>query len=260
MLQGMLWMASESSLKPFWKNKYGRLPEPFAMPFERHGAARNLSIVSCSDHVFSRPADWHPSIRQHGYWVVDESAGYRPSADLADFLAKGDKPVYVGFGSMFDKGETGKLIPAVLEALALSGRRGVLCGMGGIDNLPETVFPVENVPHSWLFPRMAAVCHHGGAGTAAAGFLAGVPSIILPFALDQFAWAQRSYELGVGSRPLPAKRVSAKRLSEAILFASRREVAANARILGQKLAAERGARDCALEIARAMGAGPKGSE
>ena len=252
MLQYMLWMASESSLKVFWKARYGELPASFGMPFERHITERKPAIVSCSNHVFERPADWNPNVHQAGYWVVEENEGYRPSPELAAFLEKGDKPAYVGFGSMFDRADTEKVGRIVVEALALAGKRGILSGMGGLGQLPDTVLSVGSLPHTWLFPRMAAVCHHGGAGTAAAGFRAGVPSVIVPFALDQFAWAARSYELGVGSRPLPFKKLTAERLSEAILFATRPGVAERARALGERISAEHGARDCALVVARAM--------
>jgi sterol 3beta-glucosyltransferase len=153
---------------------------------------------------------------------------------------------------MFDKADNEKVGPTIIEALTLAGKRGILGGMSGHTNLPDNIITVENVPHTWLFPQMAAVCHHGGAGTSAAGFLAGVPSIIVPFALDQFAWAQRSYELGIGSKPLPFKKLNAKRLSEAIVFATLSEVCTRAKTIGQCIATEHGARDCALVIARAM--------
>jgi sterol 3beta-glucosyltransferase len=252
MLQGMLWMASESSLKPFWKEKYGQLPKRFGMPFERNANARNPAIVSCSNHIFERPGDWSPHIHQHGYWIVEEPSTYPPSPELASFLEHGEKPVYVGFGSMLDKADGERVGHIVVEALAMAGKRGVLSGMGGLENLPDNIISVDNVPHTWLFPRMAAVCHHGGAGTSAAGFLAGVPSIIIPFALDQHAWARRSYDLGIGSKPLPFKKLNAVRLSEAIAFAARREVCEKAKTTGRFIAAETGARDCALVIARAV--------
>ncbi len=260
MLQGMLWMASEASLKPFWKSRYGRLPKPFGMPFERHSDVRHPALSSCSNHVFDRPGDWNPHVHQAGYWFVEETKAYQPSPELAAFLAAGEKPVYLGFGSMFDRADTERVGRMIIEALTLAGKRGILGGMSGLKKLPATVITVEDVPHSWLFPRMAAVCHHGGAGTSAAGFKAGVPSIIVPFALDQFAWAQRSYELGVGSKPLPFKTLSAQRLAEAISFASRPEIHANAAALGQLIADEYGARDCALVIAMAMEAKPDGGD
>jgi sterol 3beta-glucosyltransferase len=246
-LQGMLWMASEASLVPFWKQKYGKLPAGFGQPFEKTDQG-HPAVVSCSEFVFPRPRDWSPDVHQNGYWFVEEPAEYQPSPELAAFLAAGDKPVYVGFGSMFDKGDTETVGRTVVEGLKLAGRRAVVNGMSGL-TLTEGMLAVDGVPHSWLFPRMAAVCHHGGAGTTAAGFRAGVPSVIVPFALDQFAWAQRSFELGVGSPPLPVKKLTASRLAEACRFAIQPQVVAAAAELGAKLARENGARDAAKVIA-----------
>jgi len=250
MLQGMLWMASGASLAPFWKEKYGKLPEGFGPPFEKP-TARTPAIASCSEFVFSRPADWNPHVHQSGYWFVEEPAEYRPSAELSAFLAAGEKPVYVGFGSMFDKGDTATVGRTVVEALVRAGKRGVINGMSGL-HLPEGMLAVDGVPHSWLFPRMAAVCHHGGAGTSAAGFRAGVPSVIVPFALDQFAWAQRSFELGVGSPPQPVKKLTVDGLVKALEFALQPGIVATAADLGRRIATENGARDGAQVIAAAL--------
>ena len=95
--------------------------------------------------------------------------------------------MYIGFGSMSDK-DPERQTRTALRALELSGQRGILStGWGGVARLDTSakVFFVDDVPHSWLFPRMAAVVHHGGAGTTGAGFRAGVPSLIAPFAGDQ---------------------------------------------------------------------------
>ena len=104
------------------------------------------------------------------------------SEELEAFLAEGSPPVYVGFGSMADR-DPRRLAATVFEGLDLAGRRGVvLSGWAGLGrgDVPRHVFMVEDVPHAWLFPRMAAVVHHGGAGTTAAGLRAGVPSIVTP--------------------------------------------------------------------------------
>lgn len=82
--------------------------------------------------------------------------------------------------------------------------------------LADTVFRVDSIPHAWLFPRVAAVVHHGGAGTTAAGLRAGVPSIVIPFFGDQPFWGQRLAELGVGLAPIPRKQLTAERLADAI--------------------------------------------
>ncbi|WP_242655063.1 glycosyltransferase [Clostridium carboxidivorans] len=108
------------------------------------------------------------------------------------------------------------------------------------------------MPHSWLFKRVSAVCHHGGAGTTAAGLKAGVPSIIVPFSNDQFAWAHRAYDLGVGSKPISKKDLSSNKLADAIKFALTDEIAANAKTLSKKIATEKGARECAKIIVKCL--------
>jgi sterol 3beta-glucosyltransferase len=172
MLQKMLWMTSEASLKPFWKEKFGRLPKHFGAPFERHIDPRHPAVVSCSNAVFPRPVDWNEHIHQYGYWFLEERQEYTPSPELAEFLARGEKPVYIGFGSMFDKAETEKVMKIILEGISRTGRRAIINGFGDLDHLPERIFAVNGIPHSWLFERVSAVCHHGGAGTTAAGFKA----------------------------------------------------------------------------------------
>jgi sterol 3beta-glucosyltransferase len=120
--------------------------------------------------------------------------------------------------------------------------------MGKLQSIPESIFRVENIPHSWLFSKVSAVCHHGGAGTSAAGFKAGIPSIIFPFALDQYAWAQKAYELGVGPKPIPIKKLNSKNFAESIRYATQEKVISNAKDLAKKIASENGVRDCAEVI------------
>jgi sterol 3beta-glucosyltransferase len=258
MLQKMLWMTSEASLKPFWKEKFGRLPKHFGAPFERHIDPRHPAVVSCSNAVFPRPVDWNEHIHQYGYWFLEERQEYTPSPELAEFLARGEKPVYIGFGSMFDKAETEKVMKIILEGISRTGRRAIINGFGDLDHLPERIFAVNGIPHSWLFERVSAVCHHGGAGTTAAGFKAGVPSIIIPFALDQHAWANRAYELGVAPKPVAIKQLTGVRFAYALQYAFQDQVVANAKKLGQRIADENGARDCAQVIFNCLENSKKG--
>ncbi|HET7090157.1 MAG TPA: nucleotide disphospho-sugar-binding domain-containing protein, partial [Anaerolineae bacterium] len=78
---------------------------------------------------------------------------------------------------------------------------------------------IDAVPHEWLFPRMAAIVHHGGAGTTAEAVRAGVPSIVTPFFADQPFWGQRIADLGVGPAPIPQRRLTTQKLAEAIHIA-----------------------------------------
>ena len=253
MLQGMLWLASKHSVQSFWRQEFGGLPHKFGCPYERHKDNRHLAVTSCSNYVFPRPQDWDKHIHQHGYWFVEEPSEYTPSRELAEFLASGDKPIYVGFGSVFSDDRKEALVKLVLDGLALSGRRGIIGGMGTLKNLPDFAFAVDSIPHLWLFERVAAVCHHGGAGTTAAGFRAGVPTIIIPFANDQHAWAHRSYDLGVGAKPIPIKTLTSDRLADAISFALQLKIVGQAQDLANRIATEHGARDCARVIVDCLG-------
>ncbi len=153
-----------------------------------------------------------------GYWFLDAAADWTPPAALMKFLNSGKPPVYIGFGSMGSR-KPAATAALVLAALDRSGQRGILLsGWGGLSqaNLPDTVLMVESIPHSWLFPRMAAVVHHGGAGTTAAGLRAGVPSIVIPFFGDQLFWGQRVAKLGVGTAPIPRKQLTVELLAQAI--------------------------------------------
>ena len=247
-LQNMLWMASDASLKPFWKQKFGHLPAHYGNPFERHKDRRHPVIVSCSNFVFARPTDWNENIHQKGYWFLEEQNEYLPPMELVDFLNKGEKPIYIGFGSMLNGNESEKISKIIIEGLAMAGKRAIISGFGNLQNISDTIYAVDNIPHSWLFSKVSAVCHHGGAGTSAAGFKAGIPSMIFPFALDQFAWAQRAYDLGVGPKPLPIKKLTSEKFAESIRYAMQGNIISNAKELAKNIATENGAKDCAKII------------
>ena len=89
----------------------------------------------------------------------------------------------------------------VIKALKLAGKRGIIniggSGMNHTREITEDILFVKDIPHEWLFPKMSAVVHHGGAGTTAEGLRAGVPSVIIPYGNDQFAWEEKfmSWEL-----------------------------------------------------------------
>jgi UDP:flavonoid glycosyltransferase YjiC (YdhE family) len=200
------------------------------------------SLTLVSRHVISPPADWPPHQRITGYLFDDEGDWAAPQ-DLTDFLAPGEKPIYIGFGSMGDRQPevTSRLI---LEAVQRSGKRVILltgwAGIGAVE-LPKNIFLLRYAPHNWLFPRMAAVVHHGGAGTTASGLRAGVPSIVIPFFGDQSDWAWRTHALGVGTKPIPRFKLTAENLAAAIHEATiNRAMQEKAVELGAKIAAEDG--------------------
>jgi UDP:flavonoid glycosyltransferase YjiC (YdhE family) len=196
-----------------------------------------------SSRVLPKPADWEENIHITGYWFLDPPANWEPPSSLVEFLESGQPPVYIGFGSMANRSpqQTGQLVS---EALERAGQRGVLVGgWGRIDetNLPSYIFPSKDVPHSWLFPRVSAVVHHGGSGTTGAGLRAGVPSVIVPHMGDQPFWAQRVIELGVGPQPIPRRQLTAIKLANAISKAVKdTHIQARARSLGETIRKEEG--------------------
>ncbi|WP_199757505.1 glycosyltransferase [Micromonospora sp. Llam0] len=212
-------------------------------------------LHAISGHVLPRPADWPGHAQLTGYWFLDGATGWQPPAELVDFLDAGDPPVYVGFGSMAGR-DPQRLTRAVAEALRLAGVRGIVStGWGGLDaaDLPDTVLPITQAPHDWLFPRVSVVVHHGGAGTTAAALRAGRPSVICPFILDQFFWGRRVAALGAGSAPVPQSTLTVQRLAAAI-----RQVTTDADVqeaaawLGRLITAEDGVASAVARIEAAV--------
>jgi UDP:flavonoid glycosyltransferase YjiC (YdhE family) len=170
-----------------------------------------------SPHLAPPPPDWGPHIHTTGAWFEDEE-DWTPPEDLVRFIEAGSPPVYIGFGSMPSR-RPECTTQAVLRALERVGLRAVIhAGWGGLvpQDLPPSIHAIGIVPHAWLFPRMAAVVHHGGSGTTHAGLRAGRPSILVPFVFDQFTWGRRVAALGVGPPAIPHSRLSSARLADAL--------------------------------------------
>lgn len=224
-----------------WRRSHGLPPIPRGVDVLHTAAGEPIPILhGFSRHVVEPPDDWPESVRTTGYWFLDDANGWTPPPELERFLQAGEPPVYVGFGSMSGRNPE-RLTSVVLGALREAGVRGVLAtGWGGLarTEVPESVLPIEHAPHDWLFPRVAAVVHHGGAGSTAAGLRAGRPTVVCPFFGDQPFWGRRVAALGVGRGPLPQKTLTVPALAAAI-----REVISDPGIGGR--AAELGRKICA---------------
>lgn len=131
-----------------------------------------------------------------GFSFLKAGSNYTPPEDLAQFLAKGPPPVYIGFGSIVVKDPTA-LTKLIFEAVKLAKVRAIVSkGWGGVGagEVPDDVYLIGNCPHDWLFQRVSCVVHHGGAGTTAAGIALGKPTVVVPFFGDQPFWGQvRAY-------------------------------------------------------------------
>jgi sterol 3beta-glucosyltransferase len=221
-----------------------------------HGLRSTPLLAAYSPSIIPHPQDWPDSVHVTGYLFLDAAEDWQPSPELQAFLDAGEPPVYVGFGSMSGR-HPEQLARLAIDALTRTGQRGLLLtGWGGLRAaaVPATIFVADAVPHSWLFPRMAAVVHHGGAGTTAEGLRAGVPTVIVPFAFDQSFWGARVKALGLGPAPIPQKKLTAERLVAAIATATTDPtIRRNAHVCGKAIRAERGVASAVKTVARYFG-------
>jgi len=227
-----------------WRQWLKLKPMPFLGYFEELNRDQIPFLYAYSEHVIPKPRDWPAWFSVTGYWFLNHLPDWHPPSGLKEFLACGPPPVYAGFGSMRDR-DAEKLAHLILQSIKLCGQRAILAkGWGGLDSsqlVDNDIFFIDKIPHDWLFPRMAAVVHHGGAGTTAAGLRAGVPAVIVPFSGDQPFWANRMATLGVAPKPIPYAKLSATKLADAIQTATTdQQIKKRAASLGEQIQAEDG--------------------
>ncbi|WP_455274445.1 glycosyltransferase [Rhizobium herbae] len=199
------------------------------------------TLYAYSPHVLPLPHDWGADVLVSGYWFLDDKHWAMPPS-LNHFLQAGDKPIYVGFGSMPGI-EPEKLAAIAIDALLKAGKRGLLAvGAGAIQisSVPSHIHVITSAPHDQLFNHVSGAVHHGGAGTTAAAIRAGIPSGICPFFGDQPFWARRVVELGIGPQPLDRKTVTVESFARALVAMDQFIMRKNADILGAKVRAEDG--------------------
>ena len=179
--------------------------------------ARTLYCYSPS--LVPRPPDWPADVAVTGFWLgAGNDSAPAPDPALERFLAAGTQPVYVGFGSSVGR-DPALLGTAAAEGARQAGVRAIIAtGWGGMRDVSgdADTLVVERADHAWLFPRVAAVVHHGGAGTTAAGLLAARPTVVCPFQGDQHFWGAAVHCAGAGPEPLPARKLTPARLAAAI--------------------------------------------
>ncbi|MDR9826984.1 glycosyltransferase [Vibrio sp. FNV 38] len=213
-------------------------------------------VISHSDgqpipvlHAFSeclvpRPSDWPSRALITGYWSIKTNHhDYQPPQSLSAFLMNNTPIVYIGFGSMAGKNpeKTGQM---VVDAVVKAGVRAIIAtGWGGlkVNQLPDTILEIDSVPHDWLFPQVCAVVHHGGAGTTAAGLIAGKPTLVCPFFGDQPFWGQQIERQALGPAPIKQSKLTVDNLANALTqLVSDPQFARNARAVATTLSQEDG--------------------
>jgi sterol 3beta-glucosyltransferase len=212
----------------------------------------STAVYGYSRHVLPAVPEWRGQRHVTGYWQLPAHTGWRPSPALEAFVNAKGPVVCVGFGSMVNSDPRAQAA-MVREAVRRAGVRAVLLtGWGGLEGeTRDDLFYADSVPHDWLFPRMRAIVHHGGAGTTGAALRAGVPALIIPFTMDQPFWGARIAALGVGPRPIPRPKLDVDNLSAGLVqLVSDPMMAARAAALGKRIAAEDGIAEAVRHFGR----------
>lgn len=174
-----------------------------------------------SPGLVPKPLDWGPEIDVSGFVFLDMAQHFNPPKEMTEFLEAGDPPVYIGFGSIVVD-DPNKFTEMIFKAIEIVGVRALVSkGWGGLgrdnDNTPENIYMLDNIPHDWLFPKVKAVVHHGGAGTTAIGLKCGKPTMIVPFFGDQPFWGGMVASAKAGAfQCIPYKKLTAEQLAEGI--------------------------------------------
>ena len=221
------------------------LPHKSARRARRQRTAAQWPVLhGYSPLVVPRPPDWRPGLEVTGYWWPASTDQWEPPVDLSEFLAAGPAPVFIGFGSMMiTPTRAEQLSDTIRRAARQAGVRAIVqSGWTSLHVDDDTMLTIGEAPHDWLFSRVAAVAHHCGAGTTAAGLRAGVPTIALPAYGDGPFWAKRITQLGVSAAAINQRNLTQDRLAAAMRIAvSDPRLRANARQLSRRIAAEDGA-------------------
>ncbi|EKG17790.1 hypothetical protein MPH_04969 [Macrophomina phaseolina MS6] len=264
LFEEVFWKATANQINT-WRKKSLKLPPTNLKKLQIN---KIPFMYNFSPTVVAPPLDFSDWVRVTGYWFLDESQKYTPPTDLTEFIERarrdGKKLVYVGFGSIVvedPKAMEKSIIEAVLKA-------DVRCIMskGWSDRLdkeektkesklkderpkvPPEVHQIASAPHDWLFRQIDAAAHHGGAGTTGASLRAGIPTIIKPFFGDQFFFASRVEDLGVG---IHVKKLNVSAFSRALWTATHDDrMITKARMLGEKIRKEDGVGEAVKTIYR----------
>ncbi|MEU6606396.1 glycosyltransferase [Streptomyces shenzhenensis] len=231
-----------------------QLPPVSASAMRRRQERVNWPVLhGFSTALVPRPSDWRPGLEVVGNWWPHHGASERLPTDLEDFLRAGPRPVFIGFGSMA-AGDGERLSDIAVRALRRTGLRGILqAGSAGLAADGDDVLTIGDVPHTLLFPRLAAVVHHAGAGTSAAAVRAGVPAVPVPVTADQPFWAGRLAALGAATDPIPFRTLTAERLADSLAQVVKQHAYTRAATRGaQHMAVEDGAGQALKAIQQLM--------
>lgn len=211
------WLSFRSEINDARRTHLSLPPAHWLDPALRPFPHQPLTLNGFSERIVPRPADWNEKQVISGYWRLPSPA-WTPPPQLERFLERPPQnTLAIGLGSPGTK-DFPHILRLLTQALERSDARAVLTLPARLHAHIQSsrILPVEYAPHEWLYPRVQAAVHHGGAGTTSASLHAGIPAVILPLAIDQFFWGERIDKMGAGPKPIPQRSLSAEKLTEAI--------------------------------------------
>lgn len=248
--QGLLWRITRWALHKTASKYPNRLRAslgmaPVADVLTEVWLSPQLTLLGVSPQICERQPDWAPAIQITGFLDMPNIKLEGQLTEEAEaFLAAGEAPLYMTFGSWTprDIAHQRDNLRLLTEAARLSGRRAIIqtpdaaaCGF----HSDAQILYVSASPHHLIFPRCAAVVHHGGAGTTQSATLAGRPSVVVANIAEQEHWGQELQRLGIAGKPLRRRSVSAKQLA-ARIRSLRPEMPGRAAAIASTMAQENG--------------------
>lgn len=249
-LEQILWQFIRQQTNEF-RETLGLDPLPLLGPYQQLADSQFPVLYGFSPTLVPRPRDWPNHLEVTGAWFRQRSD--RLDSELEAFLSAGPPPVYIGFGSRSDQNAE-RTSDEIGKALRMLGLRAVVSGgWGGLADVEgPDIWSVGETNHQLLFPRCAAVVHHGGAGTTHTAARSGRPSVVVPHWADQFFWADRIAAVGAGPPGLARRKLTADALAIRLDDAISRHANA-ARSVGESIAAEQGVDNAVKAIERILG-------
>lgn len=263
-LNRFFWKVAMGAVDHLYLKKANAFRSAAGLPTRKHMSdiwhSSLLDLVAVSPSLCPTPSDWPERHRVCGFLNLPATGQVDTvDAELEAFLGGGEPPVFITFGSLTprhaaDRAHTRRILE---DAVARARCRAVIQGFvdPGDEAAPTDarILHLRRAPHAAVFPRCAAVLHHGGAGTTQTALAAGAPSVVVPHVADQFFWGAELHRLGVAARPLPRTKMTSRALADRITSVlGDPRIRPRVRALGEALSREDGAHTAARLVEAAF--------
>lgn len=230
---------------------YEQFRKEIGAPHSNKSSNPQLILLPMSQHVVKKSDNWTSRNVISGYWYLEAPPSYSPHEDLQKFIETGEKPIFISFGSaaLSEKDST-SFMKILFDGVQKAEARAIILNTESYaGEIPDHIYLVQEVQYNWLLSHVSCVVHHCGLGTTAEVLKEGLPSIPVPYMIDQFAWAERIHSLGVATHPMPRKELSVEKLSKAITEGLENSlIKENAKNLGYEIRKEKGLKSAVMAI------------